>query len=158
MHENPKSPFTLVSQEPLWYYESCFHQVVGDKHFNILTFLDLFLSPPVPMHGGLLCIAFCLSVTKIQTRQKIRLDNNSYHLIPNSLWNYCVASHVMTLMSNEIHPKAGGLTSTPSYIFYHLLLWTIMFGWGGGSLHGCVTVINPTILSMDISLIHIPVL
>ncbi len=27
-----------------------------------------FLSPPVPMHGGLLCITFCLSVRKIQTR------------------------------------------------------------------------------------------
>ncbi len=39
-----------------------------------------FLSPPVcTLHGGLICITFCLSVClSVWTGPKIRLDNNSY--------------------------------------------------------------------------------
>ena len=33
------------------------------RHVDSLIYLDCFLSPPVLMLGGLLCITFCLSVT-----------------------------------------------------------------------------------------------
>ncbi len=39
----------------------------------ILDNCQLFLSPPVPLHGGLICIAFCLYVP----RPKL-LEKNSY--------------------------------------------------------------------------------
>ena len=41
----------------------------GLLHLNVLI-----LSTPVLMHGGLICIAVCLSVTG----PKFRLENNSY--------------------------------------------------------------------------------
>ncbi len=40
-----------------------------------ISVFGLFLSTPVLMHGGLICIAFCLLVTP----PKFRLEVNSYH-------------------------------------------------------------------------------
>ncbi len=79
---------------------------------------DLFLSPPVRMHGGLICITFCMSVchlTKIQARQKVtrpkiialpvdRLEINDGKV-------FCFKGH------EEPWELAGGLTSTSSCIF-----------------------------------------
>ncbi len=36
----------------------------------------LFLSTPVRMHGGLICIAFCLSVCPVSLDQNMSLDQN----------------------------------------------------------------------------------
>ncbi len=50
------------------------HQLYNIHMPIICTYFSPFLSTPVLMHGGLLCIAFCLSVrdwTKIRTRQKV---------------------------------------------------------------------------------------
>ncbi len=51
--------------------------ILGFESFP--TIIDTpFLSPPVHMHGGLLCMAFQLSVRLCVTGPKIRPEKNSY--------------------------------------------------------------------------------
>ena len=68
------------------------------------------------MHGGLLCIAFCLSVCLWSLDQNSRLENNSY-LCKYSRVMYTPGTLQVTSRSSWAPTKAGGLTSTSSYIF-----------------------------------------
>ncbi len=77
----------------------------------------------MPMHGGLLCITFCLSVNG----QKILLDNNSYLQI---YYKICDGDAFCFKWDEETLELAGGLTSTSSCIFF-------MYG------NGCTEVCYP---------------
>ena len=57
-----------------------------------------FLSTPVLMPGGLICIAFCLSVRLSVTGPKFRLENNSY-LRKCSSQTYCMV-HLQAIASH----------------------------------------------------------
>ncbi len=69
----------LFMQENKFKEATGFYEPIVKKHYDNVsvyenTKLLLFLSPPVQMHGGLICVTFCLSVW---TTQKV-VENNSY--------------------------------------------------------------------------------
>ncbi len=69
-----------------------------------------FLSPPVRMHGGLICVAFCMSVT----RQKVKLDSFFLSLLLVPI--YCAQC-----LLNSIKMQMGSLqrqAGSETHIFY----------------------------------------
>ena len=97
--------------------------MTGVKHSGINMIItrqilqEIFLSPPVRMHGGLICIAFCLSVTGPKvTRPKI-ISQQPFNL---ASWNL-VRKPSLNVMS-----LAGGLMSTSSCIFFYVLTDTFI--------------------------------
>ncbi len=84
--------------------------VLLGNHLNWTIFWNLFLSPPVLMYGGLLCIALRLSVC---TRNKV------------TRVSVCLSVRLSRSKVTWVNPNvkviilAGGLTSTSSCIFRH---------------------------------------
>ncbi len=114
---------------------------------KLVTYCDRFFSPPVRMHRGLLCIAFCLW-----------LDHNSdwtkRHFIKNhSSWSRVKMGRSQRSLGSrsnvtsakftvELMILAGGLTSTSSCIFY--------FSWSSDQLQITRAIISDVILPMKI--------
>ena len=70
----------------------------------------MFLSPPLRMHSGLICIVICLYVcdlTKIQTRKKVTRQKV---IQVNGMWNFVIQqilySNVLCTVPIKIHPTS----------------------------------------------------